>query len=106
MRNSLRLVGGLLLACSSLIATNASAAERPKEATGVCKDGTFYTGGDQLNACKNNGGLQEWWGKVVPPKDVPNKDAISNEAASKDARGPYDKALQPKDTAPPANGKR
>jgi hypothetical protein len=44
---------------------------KPADATALCKDGTFYSGNDQAAACKANGGIQEWWGKVVAPKDVP-----------------------------------
>ena len=106
MSKSVRVVCGLLLLGAALTTGVASAAERPKEATGICKDGSFYTGSDQVNACKNNGGLQEWWGKVVAPKDVPNKDAVTSDATSKDARGPHDKALQPNDPVPPAKDKR
>lgn len=85
MSRSFRTIGGVTLAGTMLLSVGALGAERPKEATGLCKDGSFYTGTDQVNACKSNGGLQEWWGKVIPPKDVPNKDAVTNEAKSKDA---------------------
>ena len=57
----------------------------PKESTALCKDGTFYTGNDQQQACRRNGGVQEWWGKVVAPADVPDaaeiKDREKAEAA-------------------------
>ena len=66
----------------------------PKGSTALCKDGTFYTGDDQAKACQRNGGVQEWWGKVATPKEVPEAGA----------REPYDKAVHPKPAVPPAGG--
>ncbi len=40
----------------------------PKDATALCKDGTFYSGSDQAMACSRNGGVQEWWGTVRAPE--------------------------------------
>jgi hypothetical protein len=94
----------ITVAATLAVATLATAqvdTGRPKDATGLCKDGTFHTGDDQATACRNNGGLQEWWGKVVAPKDAP--EAVKAPAA--DPRGPYDKAEHPKPTVPPAGQK-
>ena len=74
---------------------------RPKDATALCKDGTFYTGDTQAAACSKNGGLQEWWGKVAAPKDVPD----ARKSPGSDPREPYEKAEQPKPTVPPAGQK-
>lgn len=102
MRYNVRLLGGALVLGAMLASPAAMSVERPKEATALCKDGTFYTGADQLKACTKNGGVQEWWGKVLPPKDVPNR----TPASGKDGREPYDKALHPQDVTPPAGEKR
>jgi len=82
MRTSSRLLTtGALLAIATIAAGQVDTG-RPKDATGLCKDGTFYTGKDQSAACRSNGGLQEWWGTVAAPKDVPG----AGKPAAKDTR--------------------
>lgn len=88
------------IVAGALLATGAAAIAQvetgqPKDATGVCKDGTFYTGKDQAAACRANGGLQEWWGTGARSKGVP--DARKEPAAD---------PQQPKPTVPPASDKR
>jgi hypothetical protein len=85
------------LAVAILTAVVASAqipAGAPKGSTARCKDGTFYQGTRRQDACRNNGGVQEWWGKLVAPADVPG-------AGSREA---YDKAVHPAPVVPPAGG--
>jgi len=65
-----------LLAASLALAAGSAAiaqvnAGQPKDATAVCKDGSFSRSFDRATACRANGGVQEWWGKVVAPKDSP-----------------------------------
>ena len=93
------LLAAACLASGLLTAAAASAqvsTGTPKGSTALCKDGTFYSGKDQAEACKRNGGVQEWWGTVAAPEDVP--------AAG--AREPYDKAVHPKPVVPPAGPKK
>jgi len=87
-----------LIVAGALLATGVPALAQvdtgqPKDATGVCKDGTFYTGKDQASACRANGGLQEWWGTTTRPKGVPD----GKNVPGADAREP---------AAPPASDKR
>lgn len=58
--------------------------------TAVCNDGSFDHAELRENACKDKKGLREWWGKVVPPSQVP----VDKDTA--DSRG------QPKPAAPAA----
>jgi hypothetical protein len=90
MRKPLLTFAALLILPLALAAAQVATGTRPKGATAVCKDGTFYTGDDRTNACKRNGGLQEWWGKTVAP------------TPRTDTREPYDKAEHPKPVTPPA----
>ena len=64
---------GLAILGFAAVATAQVDTGKPRDATALCKDGTFYTGDDQAAACKANGGVQEWWGKVLAPKDVPDR---------------------------------
>jgi hypothetical protein len=86
-----------LLVAGALLATGVPAVAQvdtgqPKDATGVCKDGTFYTGKDREGACRAHGGLQEWWGTTAPPKGVPDAGKMP--------------AADPKPAVPPASEKR
>jgi hypothetical protein len=99
MKTTAFLVGatlaGFAVVATAQVATGTS---RPKQASALCMDGTFYTGSDQATACSGNGGVQEWWGKVVAPKDVPDAKTVPGA----DAREAYDKAQHPKPVSPPA----
>lgn len=82
-----------LIVAGALLATGAAAVGQPKDATGVCKDGTFHTGKDREAACRANGGLQEWWGTGTPKKAAPD----AGKVRKADPREP---------AAPPSSDKR
>ena len=103
MRNPVFALGALLMLPIGLANAQVATGTRPKDATALCKDGTFYSGSDQANACKGNGGLQEWWGRNVAPKEAPaSKEPATKPTPRTDTREPYDKAEHPKPVAPPA----
>jgi hypothetical protein len=58
---------GLLLSVllSLLVAQTAVAqapAAKPANATGMCNDGTYYTGATKQGACRGHQGVKEWYG--------------------------------------------
>jgi hypothetical protein len=88
MRTTSRGIAALaMLALTSLAAAQVETG-KPADATALCKDGTFYSGSDQAAACKTNGGIQEWWGKVVAPKNVPEGKKVPDTSTRDRAREP------------------
>ncbi|MEW6344976.1 MAG: hypothetical protein RXR20_07755 [Paraburkholderia sp.] len=56
---SMAAVAGLLAATASYAQVPASA---PAGTTGLCKDGSFYSGATKKGACKGHKGIQTWYG--------------------------------------------
>lgn len=56
---SMAAVAGLFAASASYAQVPASA---PSGTTGLCKDGSFYSGATKKGACKGHKGVQTWYG--------------------------------------------
>jgi hypothetical protein len=66
--NTKRLIRLLALAAGLLAAqvgTAQAPAGAPAGATGLCKDGTYYTGANKQGACHGHKGVKEWYGSPV-----------------------------------------
>jgi len=63
--NTRRLIR-LLALSAGLLAAQAGTAQAPAGApagaTGLCKDGTYYTGANKQGACRGHQGVKDWYG--------------------------------------------
>lgn len=78
---------------AGLFAAAASYAQAPSTAptgsTGLCKDGSYYSGASKRGACSRHGGVKDWYGAAeAPAAAIPAPAAAAPAPAAKPAAKP------------------
>lgn len=75
MFSTLAVAAGLMAALASFAQAPAGA---PAGTTGLCKDGSYYSGATKNGACSKHGGVKDWYaGEETKPAPAPKKEAAA-----------------------------
>ena len=102
MKTNIRLIALVAGILVSQLCMAQAPAGAPAGATGLCNDGTYYTGPTKKGACRGHKGVKDWYGAETPAK-TPAAAAAPTPAAAP-APAPAAKATANKAAPAPGGG--
>lgn len=73
----------------------------PTGSTGMCKDGTYYSGATKKGTCRGHEGVKDWYAAAQAQSAAPPPTAAMTKAAPAAAPAPLVPAAAPMAAAPP-----
>lgn len=103
------LLAGLLMTASAIAQAPSSA---PAGSTGMCRDGSYWSGATKKGACRGHKGVQDWYGAAsapaggaaAPAAASPAATPAAAPAAATPATAPAPKATKPAVAQAPGGG--
>ena len=81
VKTTIRLMAIMVGLAFVQVAMAQAPAGAPAGATGMCKDGTYWTGTTKSGACKGHQGIKDWYAAAAPAKAAPAAPAAAAPAA-------------------------